>query len=74
MWISSVYGPTCLNALQTTSGHAADEMANVVLGDLLPDLEGISELLDILWLYLAALNAPIHNVPEVLNWIEVWGI
>ena len=66
--------PTCLYALPTTSGHALDETADGVLGDLLPDLDqGISELLDSLWRYLVVADAPIHNVPEVLNWIQVWG-
>ena len=37
----------CLFALLTTSGHAPDERADGVLGDLLPDLDqGISEFLD----------------------------
>ena len=31
----------------------------------------ISELLDSLWRYLAVVDAPIHNVPEVLSWIQV---
>ncbi len=65
--------PQWLYALLTTSRHAPDEMADGVLGDLLPDLyQGISELLDSLWCYLAALDALIHNLPEVLNWIQVW--
>ncbi len=63
----------CLYALLTTSRHALDEMADGVLGDLLPDLDqGISELLNSLWCYLAALDALIHNLPQVLNWIQVW--
>ncbi|KAJ8358599.1 hypothetical protein SKAU_G00151240 [Synaphobranchus kaupii] len=42
--------PACLYALPTMSGHAPDESADGVLGDLLPDLDqGISELLDSLW-------------------------
>ena len=65
--------PMCLYELPTKSGHAPDEMTDEVL-DLLPDLDqGISELLDSLWCYLAAVDAPIHNVPEVLSWIQVWG-
>ncbi len=64
----------CLNTLRTKSRHAPDEMVDGVLGDLLPDLDqDISELLDSLWFYLAASNALIHNVPEVLNWIQDWG-
>ena len=55
--------PVCLYALPTTSGHAPDESADGVMGDLFPDLDqGISELLDSLWQYLAASDAPIHNV------------
>ncbi|KAJ8345370.1 hypothetical protein SKAU_G00295630 [Synaphobranchus kaupii] len=65
--------PTCLYVLPTMSGHAPDETADGVLGDLLPDLDqGISELLDSLWRYLAAADAPRHNVPDVLNWIQFW--
>lgn len=49
-------------------------MADGVLDGLLSDLDqGISELLDSLWRYSAALDAPIHNVPNILNWIQVWG-
>lgn len=66
--------PKCLYALLTTSGHALDEMADGVLGHLLPDLDqGISELLDSLWCFLVALDALTHNLPEVLNWIHVWS-
>ena len=54
----------CLYALTTMSGHAPDDSADGVLGELLPDLDmDISELLDSLWLYLALLDAPIQNVP-----------
>ena len=61
-------------ALLTTSGHTPDEMVDGVLGVLLPDLDqGVSELLDSLWSYLAAVDAPIRDIPEVLNWIQVWG-
>ncbi len=64
--------PTCLYALPTTSRHAPDEIMDGTLGDLLPDLDqGISELLDNLWCYLVAVDAPIHNIPEVSNWIQV---
>ena len=56
--------PACLYALPTTSGHATDDSADGVLGDLLPDLDqGISELLDSLWQYLVVSDAPIQNVP-----------
>ncbi|CAB1444405.1 unnamed protein product [Pleuronectes platessa] len=58
---------TCLYAPPTTSGHAPDESADGVLGDLLPDLDqGVSELLDSLWQYLAfepALICEYNNVP-----------
>ena len=61
MWISSLQdsvvcmASTCLYALHTKSGHAPDESADDVLGDLLPDLDqGITELLDSLWRYMAA--------------------
>ena len=55
--------PACLYALLTASGHAPDEPADSVLQDLLPDLDqGISEPLDSLWRYLAAPDAPIHNI------------
>lgn len=58
--------PACLYALPTTSGHATDEAADGVLGELLPDLDqGISELLESLWLYLVVSDAPVHNVPLV---------
>ena len=64
----------CLYSLPTTSGHAPDEMVDDDLGDLLPDLDqGISELLDSLWHYLVVADAPLHNVPEVLSLIQVWG-
>ena len=50
--------PMCLNALQTTTGHAPDEMVDGVLRDLLPDLDqGSCELLDRLWRYLATADA-----------------
>ncbi len=66
--------PMCLYALRTTSRRDPDELVDGVLEDLLPDLDqDISELLDSLWCYLAALDALIHNAPEVLNWIKVWG-
>ena len=65
-------GPTWLYALPTKSGHAYDEMAEGVLGNLLTDLnQVISELLDSLSRYLAAADATIDNIPEVLNWIQV---
>ena len=67
--------PTCLYALLTTSGHAPDEIVDGVLGYLLPDLDqGISELLDSLWGYLVAADELTHNIPEVLSWIQVWGM
>lgn len=33
----------------------------------------ISELLNYLWCDLVALDALIHNVWDILNWIQVWG-
>ena len=66
--------PTCLYALPTAADHAPDETADGVLWDLLPKLDqGINVLLDSLWCYSAAADAPMHNVPEVLNWIQLWG-
>lgn len=66
--------PTCLYALPTMSGHAPDETTDGALEDLLPGLDqGISELLGRLWRYLVVADAPIHNFPEVLDWIQVWG-
>lgn len=66
-----------LYALPITSKHSPDEMMDGVLEDLLPDLDqGIDELLDSLWCCLAASDALIHNVPEVLNSIQfsgTWG-
>ncbi len=59
--------PMCLYAPLTISRHVPDEMANGVLWDLLSDMnQGITELLDNLWCNLVALDAPIHNVQEVL--------
>ncbi|MCI4379179.1 hypothetical protein PGIGA_G00224930 [Pangasianodon gigas] len=43
-------------------------MADGVLGDLLPDLD--QGILDSLWCYLVASDAPIHNILEDLNWIQ----
>ncbi len=64
----------CLYALPITSKHSSDEMMDGVLEDLLTDLDqGINELLDSLWRCLASSDALIHNVPEVLNWIQFWG-
>ena len=58
LWLSSVYGPLMPVCTLITSGHAPDESADSVLGDLLPDLDqGISELLDSQWLYLAVVDA-----------------
>ena len=54
----SVYGPVCLYALLTTSGHAPDESAGGNLEDLFPDLDqGISELMDRVWGYFEELAA-----------------
>ena len=48
--------PTSLYAHPTKSGHAPDELADGVLGDLIPDLDqGLSDLLHSLWQYLAVL-------------------
>lgn len=64
--------PTCLYVLLVISGHTPDETADGILRDHFPDLDrGISELLDSLWCYSTASDASIHNVPEVLNWIQV---
>ena len=56
---------SCLYALLTTSGHAPEESAVGVLGDLLLDLDqGISELLDSLFVVLVvASDALIQNIP-----------
>lgn len=52
------------------SVHAPDEPLDGVLGYLLPDLDqDISGPLDSLWWYLAASDAPIYNIPQVLRWI-----
>lgn len=68
-------GPTSLYALPAMSEHAPVDMAEGVLGDLLPDLDqDIRELLDSLWHYLAVSDAMMRNVPEVLSWIQVWGM
>ena len=65
---------TCLYALPTMSGHAPDETTDVLLRDLLPDLDqGISQLLDSLWCDVASVDGTRHDVPEVLDWIQVWG-
>ena len=73
MRLSSV-ASTCLYALSTTSGHAPDESTDGLLGDVLPDLyQGISQLLDSLWCDLAAADGTRHDVPEVLDWIQVCG-
>ena len=61
---------TCLYALPTTSGHAPEEMTDVLLRDLLPDLDqGISQLLDSLWCDVESVDGTRHDDPEVLNWI-----
>lgn len=55
----------CLCALQTMPGHASDQLADGALGDLPSDLHrGISELLDSLWPYLAASDAPIFFLAQ----------
>ena len=60
--------------LPTTPGHAPDEAADVLLRDLLPDLDlSISQLLDSLWCKVALVDGTRHDVPDVLDWIEVWG-
>ena len=47
--------PACLYVLPTTSSHAPDESADSVLRDFVQELDqGITKLLDCLWLYLAA--------------------
>lgn len=40
----------------------------------IPAHQGISELLDSQWCYLVTSDAPIHNVPEVPNLSQVWGV
>lgn len=65
--------PGCLCALLTMFEHAPDEMVDCVLGDLLPGLDqDISELLDSQWCHLAVSNTLTHNVPDVLDCIQVW--
>ena len=66
---------TCLYALPTTSGHAPDDTTDGLLRDLLPDLDqGIGQLLDSLWCDIALADGTRHDVPEVLDWIQVWGM
>ena len=65
---------TCLYAVPITSGHAPDEMTDVLLRDLLPDLDqGITQLLVSLWCDMASLDGTSHDVPEVRDWNQVWG-
>lgn len=46
-YVVMTYGPTCLYACLTMSGHASHEMTDGVLRYLLPDPEqGITEFLD----------------------------
>ena len=75
MWLSNVYGPHM--AVCTPNNIWACSWWDggwCILGYLLPYLnQGISELLDSLWCYLAATDALMHNVPDLLNWIQVWG-
>lgn len=72
MKFSSVYGSH--EAVCTpTFRHDPNEVEDDVLRELFSDPnQGISDLLDSLWCYLAASDAPIHNIQEVLNW-QVWG-
>ena len=64
----------CLYDLPTMPGHAPDEAADVLLLDLLPDLdESISQLLDSLWCNVALVDRMRQDVPDVLDWIKVWG-
>lgn len=45
----------------------------LMVSDLLPDLhQGISEVLGSLWYNLMALDALIHNLPEVLGFMCNW--
>lgn len=61
----------CLYALQTLSGHATDDLADGVLGELLSDLdEGINEILDC-GTALVAADAVIHSISGVLDWITL---
>ena len=65
---------TCLYDLTTTPGHAPDEAADVLQRDLLPDLDkSISQLLDSLWCNVALVDGTRHDVPDVLDCIQVWG-
>ena len=60
--------------LPTTPGHAPDEVVDSLLRDLLPDLDySIRQLLDSLWCDVALVDGARHGVPDVLNWIQVWG-
>lgn len=40
----------------------------------IPAHQGINEHLDSQWCYLVTSDAPIHNVPEVPNLSQVWGV
>lgn len=50
------------------SRRSPDVMINALLRDLLP--QGISHLSDSLRCIMAALDATIHDVPEVLGWSQ----
>lgn len=57
------------------SRRSPDEMINALLRDLLPDLhKGISHLSDTLRCMMAALDATVLDVPEVLGWSQNWGL
>jgi len=56
----------CLFDLPTMPGHAPDEAGDVFLRDLLPEQStpGQSVVL---------VDGSRHDVPDVLDWIQVWG-
>ena len=61
--------PVCLYALPT-SGHAPDLSADIVLGDLLPDLDqGISASHTAKYHYSLFRISLLPNAPYVVNWI-----
>lgn len=66
----------CLDDLPTTPGHAAFyETTNRLPKDPPTDLdESVSQLLGSLWCNVATLvYRRRHDVPDVLNCIQVWG-
>ena len=62
----------CLNARSTTLGHASDKPTDCPKIDALPDLnQGIGELLDCPGWVWKPPNALVHDVPEVLDGVQV---